>query len=57
MKEPLYEADRSLTFYVAAERAEREEQAAARTTEGALTAWAVLALALVLLGIVIGGCS
>lgn len=54
MREPFYEADRSLTFYVAAER---EEQAAAPTTEGVLTAWAVLALALVLLGIVIGGCS
>jgi hypothetical protein len=54
VKEPLYEADRSLTLYVAAER---EEQAAAHTTEGALTAWAVLALALVVLGIVIGGCS
>jgi hypothetical protein len=49
-----YEADRSLTLYVVAER---EDQAAVPTTEGVLTAWAVLALALVLLGIVIGGCS
>jgi hypothetical protein len=51
MKEPIYEADRSLTLYVAAER---EQQAA---TEGALTAWAILALALVVLGLMIGGCA
>jgi type III secretory pathway component EscT len=54
MKEPLYEADRSLTLYVTAER---EEQTVAHTTEGALTAWAVLALTLVVLGIMIGGCA
>ena len=54
MKEALYEADHSLMFYVAAER---EEQAAAPTTEGALTAWEVLALALVVLGLMIGGCA
>jgi len=54
MKEPLYEADRSLTLYAAAER---EEQAATSTAEGTLTAWAVIALVLVLLGVVIGGCS
>jgi hypothetical protein len=54
MKVPLYEADRSSTFCVVAER---EQQAATFTTEGALTAWAVLALALVVLGLMIGGCA
>lgn len=55
MKVPLYEADRSSTFYAVAAVAEREQQAATFTTEGALTAWAILALALVVLGIMIGG--
>ena len=54
MKAPLYEADRSYTFYAGTER---EPQAATFTTEGALTVWAVLALALVVLGIMIGGCT
>lgn len=52
MKVPLYKADQSSTFYVVAERG---QQAATFTTEGALTAWAILALALVVLGIMIGG--
>ena len=54
MKTPLYEAERSLTFYAATER---EQQAATFTIEGALTAWAVLALALVVIGTMIGGCA
>ena len=37
--------------------ARREQQAATFTTEGALTAWAILALALVVLGLMIGGCA
>lgn len=37
--------------------ARREQQAVTFTTEGALTAWAILALALVVLGILIGGCA
>lgn len=54
MNDPIYGSERSITFYAVAER---EQQAAAFTTEGKLTAWAILALALVVLGIMIGGCA
>ena len=54
MNDPFYGPERSITFYVAAER---EQQAATAITERALTTWAVLALALVLLAMVIGGCA
>lgn len=52
MNDLVYRSERSITFYVAAKR----EQHAA-TSERTLTAWAALALALVLLGLIIGGCS
>lgn len=53
MNDPVYGPERSLTFYVAAER----EHQRATSTEGALTAWAVLALFLVFAAIMLGGCS
>ena len=51
MNDPLYGPERSLAFYVAAER---KQQAAA--SEWTLSAWAALALALVVLTIALGGC-
>lgn len=54
MSDPLYGPERSITFYAAAER---EEQEAAPSTEGALIAWAAIALAVVVLTIMLGGCS
>jgi hypothetical protein len=53
MKEALYEADRSLTFYVAAER----ERVSTPSTEATLTVWAILALISVLVTLAIGGCA
>jgi hypothetical protein len=52
MIDPVYESERSITFYAIAER---EQQA--RSHEGKLTAWAVLALLLVVVGIMLGGCA
>lgn len=48
----VHDADRSFTFYVTAER---EHQAATPIAESTLTAWALLALVLVVLTIMIGG--
>jgi hypothetical protein len=50
---PIYGAERSLAFYVAAEREHQD----APSTERALTALAALALLLVLVAIAIGGCA
>jgi hypothetical protein len=51
MNDPFYGAERSITFYVAAER-----DRTAPVSERSLTACASLALAIVVLTIVFGGC-
>ena len=53
MNDPVYGSKRSITFYVVADRA----QQTAATTELTLIAWAILALALVVIGLTIGGCA
>jgi len=52
VNDPIDGPDRSITFYAAAESEQR-----ASLTEGSLTAWAIVALLLVLATIMLGGCS
>jgi len=55
VNDSVYGPERSITYYVAAETAESEQQTA--PLERNLIVWAVLALTLVLLGLLIGGCA